>query len=97
MKNKLRSWVVLVAMIIVFITINGCDDARWDKVHRAQLKELTGRDLLAPLEILDTSRVMVVDGCQYYYWQCAYGGWSYMHKGSCNNPIHCYNSNTIIK
>lgn len=82
-------WFIISFFVITLLA--GCSDEHFDKVRVKELKELTGKDLPAPLEFIDTSRVLTLnDGCQYYYWYCSYGGWSYMHKGDCNNPIHLH-------
>lgn len=39
---------------------------------------------------LDTNHVIVVEGCEYFM-VSSYAAYTYVHKGNCKNPIHCYN------
>lgn len=39
---------------------------------------------------LDPNHVIEVEGCEYFVVD-SYGALTYVHKGNCKNPIHCYN------
>lgn len=40
-----------------------------------------------PYQELQNAPVVERDGCQYLLIN-AYGGWTYVHKGDCKNPVH---------
>ena len=45
----------------------------------------------SPSSKLNSNSVVIVENCEYFKVN-AYGSYTYVHKGNCNNPIHCYNN-----
>jgi short subunit fatty acids transporter len=87
--------IFIVCVVVLFISsmiFVGCDDLDTVKVKivdeqkKDKSKQVEEKkDKYAPQH-----NIIIIEGCEYIQFS-SFGGWSYIHKGNCNNPIHIYN------
>lgn len=70
---------ILFLAIVLSLGMIGCKTTFPDE-ERGTIK-------LSPNMYLNPHNVIVVEGCEYFVVD-AYGGFTYVHKGNCKNPIH---------
>ncbi len=90
MVKRILELVAILAVLVGILSLAGCGNPSTPIETVNQSSEYYRVNGLN-IGQYDTFRVVVIDGCQYFYQYNPRGGSTLCHKGNCTNPIHQYN------
>ena len=91
-KRIIELAVILGATAAILCFAAGCDEHKSHPISQVA----TQSDNCYVIEGINdgfetTFRIVVIDGCEYFYEYGMHGGSTLCHKGNCTNAIHQYN------